>query len=43
MRIWIENIAEDQVTIKWEPVDGANSYVVFWADKDSEAVEYREM
>lgn len=43
MRIWIENIAEDQVTIKWEPVDGANSYVVFWADKDSETVEYREM
>ena len=43
MKILIENIAEDQVTIKWEPVDGATGYVVFWADKDSETVEYREM
>ena len=43
MRILIKNIAEDQVTIKWEPVDGATGYVVFWADKDSETVEYREM
>ena len=43
MKIWIENLAEDSVAVGWEPVEGANGYVVFWADKDNETVEYREM
>lgn len=43
MKLWIENLADESVTIAWEPVDGADSYGVSWADTDRETVVFREL
>ncbi len=43
MRVWIKDIKDTFVTISWEEVSGASCYHVYWADKDTDTMEYRLM
>lgn len=43
MEITISRITDSQVELTWEPVEGADSYQVYWADVDTPAVNYRPM
>ncbi|MCD8335773.1 MAG: rhamnogalacturonan lyase [Lachnospiraceae bacterium] len=43
MNLYIESLKDDCVEIAWEPLEGADDYVVYWADMDTETVRYRRM
>ncbi len=43
MNLSITNLEDDSVSISWEPVEGAESYTVYWSDVDNEAVIYRKL
>ena len=39
----IINLEDNSVTIGWKPVDGAEQYIVYWSDTDTDTVVYRKM
>lgn len=41
MRLWIKDLADTFVTIGWEEITEASGYHVYWADKDTDTMEYR--
>ncbi len=43
MKLSIANLEDTFVKIGWEPVEGAEKYMVYWSDVDTETVVYRKM
>lgn len=43
MKLWIKEIKDTFVTISWEEVSDAACYHIYWADKDTDTMEYRLM
>ena len=41
MKAWIKGINDSQIQLAWDTVEGADRYVVFWADKNSDTVRYK--
>ena len=41
MKVTVGQVQKTQVEIKWEPVEGAESYHVYWADKDIPTMKYQ--
>lgn len=43
MKLRVEQLAEEFVTVDWDAVPGAEGYRVYWADKDTPEMVYRLM
>ncbi len=41
MKVRIERVERQSVTLVWEPVAGASSYRVYWSDTDTPAMRYQ--
>ncbi len=43
MNIKVKEITKDHITLSWDNVSSADSYAVFWADRDHEGMEYKKI
>ena len=43
MELEIKSLEEDYVVIGWQPVDNAESYRIYWADRDTPYMRYKLM
>ena len=43
MKMKVLELADDSVLVGWEPVPGAESYRVYWADRNTESMVYKRV
>lgn len=43
MVLKLGDIAKKQVTINWDPVEGADSYAVYWSDADTPGMKHKKL
>lgn len=41
MNVWLKEIEEDRIYLEWDNVEKADSYRIYWADKDTTTVKYQ--
>lgn len=43
LNVVITEVTDDSVTLEWNKLKEADSYKVYWADKDTDLMEYEEI
>ncbi len=43
MKISVKEIGKKSVTVQWDPLTGADSYALYWADADTPGMKYKKI
>ena len=41
MKLWVKKLEDTSILLAWEACEAADSYKIFWADKDTKTVRYQ--